>query len=104
MGPQYKAAVRRWLQRSRSYSPLPERAGNCFKQGLVTERFQQVRDCSTRQEAWPKGRVTLCGDEDDRNTCLLTYQLLLKLWPAHAGQSDVEDQTVCLLHGVGGQE
>ena len=65
-----------------------------IEQSGVAEWLEQAGHGSLTEQPWTKRFVALRRDEDNRNRRPATNQFLLKIRPAHARQSDVEDQAV----------
>jgi len=75
-----------------AWLPRFQRRPEGVEQRRVAERLEEARHSPAGNEAWAEGRVSLSGDEDDRDELAPPIQFLLQVRSTHAGQSDVEDQ------------
>jgi hypothetical protein len=75
-------------------APRSQRDFHSVQESVVVKRFQEAIDGAVRQHSRSQSLGLMRGDKDNGNRMPRDLQLSLQVWPAHAVQSDVEDQTI----------
>jgi hypothetical protein len=75
-----------------------------LQKDCVIERFAQELHCPLAHGMNPHLGVTMCGDEDDRYSASLGFELRLQFKTGHARHTNVGDQARGLVSRFGIQE
>src|SRR5262245_1216555 len=98
-------AVTSFMGRPRlSLSCRPERGVERVEQRRIAEWLEQARHRPTLDQQWPKRLVALRSNKDDRDVSSQALEFALEVRAAHARQTDIEDQAVGLVEGLGLEE
>src|SRR6266851_1665756 len=87
-----------------SGSQPSERGIERIKQSRVAEWLEQALHGTLFEHLWADGRISVSGDEDDRNLFPAKFQFSLEIRSCHARHGDVQDQTPSLIDVIRREE
>jgi len=75
-----------------------------LEQSRVAERLEQAFRRAPFDQPLANLRISISGDEDNRNRLSPPHQFLLKIRPGHSRHSDIEEQTSGLVDAIRREE